>query len=125
MHMAITDIFLRYKREIETSEKQRDEKLVTHYYKGTANKVFEMVEQIVSNDADCTITTISKEHGEMAVEIHKPIPCFMVVTIVSAKPLETAVDFTISTEKMSLFGVYPALRKRIISFYDRIDKRLT
>lgn len=122
--MAITDIFLRYKREIETSEKQRDESLVTHYYKGTANKIFEAVEQIISNDADCRITTISKERGEIAVEIHKPIPCFMIVTIVSTKPLETAVDFTISTEKVSLLGAYPALRKRIISFYDRIDKLL-
>lgn len=123
--MAITDIFLRYKREIETSEKQRDQSLATHYYKGSANKIFEMVEQIISNDADCRITTISKEHGEIAVEIHKPISCFMVVTVVSTKPLETAVDFTISTEKASLLGTYPALRNRIISFYDRLDKLLT
>jgi hypothetical protein len=123
--MAITDIFLRFKREVETSEKQRDESLVTHYYKGNAKKIFEMVEQIISNDADSTITTISKEHGEIGVEIHKPIPCFMVVTVVSTKPLETAVDFAISTEKISLLGAYPALRKRILSFYDRIDKLLT
>jgi hypothetical protein len=120
--MAITDIFLRYKKEIETNDKQRDESLKTHYYKGTVNQIFEKVEKIISNDADCTITTISKEHGEIAFEINKPIPCFMVASIVSAKPLETAVDFTISTEKFSLIGVNPALRKRIISFYDRIDK---
>lgn len=120
--MAITDIFLRYKKEIETNEKQRDESLKTHFYKGTVNQIFEKVEKIISNDADCTITTISKEHGEIAFEIDKPVPCFMVATIVSIKPLETAVDFTISTEKFSLFGVNPALRKRIISFYDRIDK---
>lgn len=120
--MAITDIFLRYKKEIETNDKQRDASLKTHYYKGNANQIFEKVEQIISNDADCTITTISKEHGEIAFEIGKPIPCFMVATIISAKPLETAVDFTISTEKISLLGVYPALRKRIISFYDRLNK---
>jgi hypothetical protein len=120
--MAITDIFLRYKKEIETNDKQRDENLKTHFYKGTANQIFEKVEQIISNDADCTITTISKERGEIAFEIDKPIPCFMVAEIVSTKPLETAVDFTISTEKISLLGAYPALRNRIISFYDRIDK---
>ena len=120
--MAIADLFLRYKKEIETTEEQRDKSLKTHYYKGNVNKIFEMIEQIISNDADCTITTISKEHGEIAFEIQQPIPCFMVAAIVSTKPLETAVDFTISTEKISLLGVYPALRKRIISFYDRIDK---
>jgi hypothetical protein len=121
--MVITDIFLRYKKEVETSDKQRDENLKTHYYKGSVNQIFEMVEEIISHDADSRIITISKERGEIAVEINKPFPCFMVVSIVSAKPLETAVDFTISTEKISLLGVNPALRKRIISFYDRIDKR--
>lgn len=120
--MAITDIFLRFKKEAETSDHHRDEQLKTHYYKGTVNQIFETVEQIIQNDADCHITTISKERGEIAVEIKKPIACFMVATIVSAKPLETAVDFTISTEKTSILGAYPVLKSRIISFYDRINK---
>jgi hypothetical protein len=120
--MAITDIFLNFKKQIQTSDQQRDEELKTHYYKGNTNQLFETIEQIIRQDADSRITTVSKERGEIAVEITKPIPCFMVVTIVSNKPLETAVDFTISTEKTFPFGAYPVLRKRVISFYERIDK---
>lgn len=119
--MAITDIFLRYKREVETSDKQRDEQLTTHYYKGSFDKIFQTVEEMIRQDADCRITTISKERGEIAVEVRKPLSCFMIVTVVSPKPLETAVDFTISSEKISLLGTYPALKRRITSFYERID----
>ncbi|MFL6517522.1 MAG: hypothetical protein ACJ8GL_05545, partial [Bacillus sp. (in: firmicutes)] len=62
------------------------------------------------------------DHGEIAVEISKPIPCFLIVTIISVKPLETAVDFNISSERFSLLGTYPDLKKRINAYYERINQ---
>lgn len=123
--MAIKDLFLRFRKQIETSETIPDDQLKTHFYKGTFNQIFTSVEQIFRQDADCRISTVSKEHGELAIEINKPLPCFLVVTVVSAKPLETAVDFTISTERTALFGTYPILKQRITTFYDRLNKKLT
>ncbi|MDP4085352.1 MAG: hypothetical protein Q8934_12160 [Bacillota bacterium] len=120
--MALKDIFLRFRKEIETTETYPDDQLKTHFYKGTFNQLFTSVEQIFRQDADCRISTVSKEHGEIAIEINKPIPCFLIVTIISEKPLETAVDFTISTERTVLLGTYPVLKHRIISFYERINK---
>lgn len=115
-------LFTRFKRQIETTDKQTDDSLKTHYYKGTFNQVFDSIEQIFKEDADCHVTTVSKEHGEIAVDIQKPFPCFLIATIVSVKPMETAVDFTISSEKFAMLGTYPELKKRIVAYYKRISQ---
>ena len=119
---TMVNIFTRFKKQIETSDRNKDNSLKTHYYKGTFNQVFQSVEKLFHDDADCRVTTVSKEHGEIAVEIDKPIPCFLIVTVVSVKPLETAVDFSISSERFSLLGMYPQLKKRVESYYEKINK---
>jgi hypothetical protein len=116
------NLFIRFKKQIETSDKIADDSLKTHYYKAKFNQLFDSVEKLFHEDADCTVTTISKERGEIAVEISKPIPCFLIVTIVSVRPIETAVDFNISSERFSLTGSYPTLKKRINSYYERINQ---
>ena len=121
--MAImVNIFTRFKKQLETSDSNTDVSLKTHYYKGTFNQLFQSIEKLFHDDADCRVTTVSKDHGEIAVEINKPIPCFLVVTIVSVKPMETAVDFNISSESFSLLGIYPQLKKRVVSYYERINR---
>jgi hypothetical protein len=121
--MGITDIFLRYKKEIETSENQRDEYLKTHYYEGGFNEVFQSVEQIFRQDADCRITTLSKEQGEIGAELTQPFPCQMTATVITEEPSVTAVNFTLACEKQTLTGTYPELKKRVVSFYERVDDR--
>jgi tetrahydromethanopterin S-methyltransferase subunit A len=116
------NLFIRFKKQIETSDKIADDSLKTHYYKAKFNQLFDSVEKLFHEDADCTVTTVSKERGEIAVEISKPISCFLIVTIVAVRPIETAVDFNISSEKFSLTGSYPALKKRINSYYERINQ---
>ncbi|MED4224192.1 hypothetical protein [Neobacillus cucumis] len=118
----MANIFTRFKKQIETSDRNTENSLKTHYYKGTFNQVFQSVEKLFHDDADCRVTTVSKEHGEIAVEINKPAPCFLIVTIVSVKPMETAVDFHISSERFSLLGMYPQLKKRIESYYEKINR---
>lgn len=115
-------LLTRYKKEIETSDQQKDEVLKTHYYKGTYNQIFDSVERMFKDDADCRVVTVSKERGEIAVEVSKPFSCFLIITVVNVRPMETAVDFKISSEKFSLFGIYPELKKRIHSYYERINQ---
>lgn len=118
----LKDIFKRFQKQCETAENHPDEELRTHYYKGNVNQVFQSVEQSFRQDSNCHITSVSKEHGEIAVEVRRPVPCFLIVTIISVKPLETAVDFNISSEKTSLTGMYPLLKKQIITYYERINR---
>ncbi|WP_066311347.1 hypothetical protein [Bacillus sp. FJAT-29814] len=115
-------LFTRFKREIETADHQTDDALKTHYYKATFNQLFESVEKMFREDADCQVTTVSKEHGEIAVEVNKPFPCFLIATVVSVKGMETAVDFNISSEKFSPLGTYPILKKRINAYYQKINQ---
>jgi hypothetical protein len=116
------NLFIRFRKQVETSDNQKDGSLTTHYYKASFNQLFKSVEDLFRQDADCRIITVSKDHGEIAVEIDKPIPSFLIVTVVSAKPMETAVDFNISTEKFSPIGMYPVLKNRLISYYEKLNK---
>ncbi|MDM5330753.1 hypothetical protein [Neobacillus sp. CF12] len=118
----IRDLFIRFTKKIETTDDQKDSSLSTHYYKATFNQVFQSVEELFKQDADCRIVTVSKDHGEIAVEVNKPIPCFLIVTVISVRGMETAVDFNISSEKFSPIGLYPILRKRLISYYEKMNK---
>ncbi|WP_045523560.1 hypothetical protein [Neobacillus niacini] len=118
----LRNIFIRFSKQVETSDHQKDSSLNTHYYKATFNQLFQSIEDSFRQDADCRIATVSKDHGEIAVEINKPISCFLIVTVVTVRPMETAVDFNISSEKFSPIGLYPILRKRLISYYERINK---
>lgn len=119
---VIRNLFIRFSKQIETSDQQKDSSLNTHYYKATFNQMFNSVEELFRQDADCRIVTVSKDHGEIAVEINKPIPCFLIVTVVTVRGMETAVDFNISSEKFSPIGLYPILRKRLISYYEKMNK---
>jgi len=116
------NLFLRFSKQIETTDRHSDDQLKTHYYKANFNQLFGSVEKIFREDADCRILTVSKEHGEIAVEVNKPIHCFLVATVVSVKPMVAAVDFNISTERFSITGTYPVLRKRIGSYYDKLKQ---
>jgi hypothetical protein len=117
-----SSIFSRYQKQIETAEGQTDEQLRTHYYKANFHKLFQSVEEMFRNDPNCRIISVSKEHGEIAVEVKSPLQSFLIATVISVKPLETAVDFNISSEKMSLTGLRPALRKQIAGYYNRLSK---
>ena len=93
----ITDIFLRYKKEIETSDDQRDEQLKTHYYEGEFDQVFQSVEEIIRQDADCQIKTLSKERGEIGAELASPFHVYD-ATVIAEEPSVTAVNFTIAAK---------------------------
>jgi hypothetical protein len=116
------NLFSRFNKQIETSDKHSDDQLKTHYFKATFNQFFQSVEQVFRQDADCRITTVSKDHGEIAVEVNKPIPCFLIITIVAVKPMEMAVDFNLSTDRFLITGSNPVLKRRIITYYDKLKQ---
>lgn len=122
MFKALTGRFQKFSG---TSENSSDEQLRTRYYKANFNQVFQTVEDLLRSEPSAKITSVSKEHGEISAELNKGIPAFLTVTIVTTKPFETAVDMHISTEKFSLAGVNPALRREMALFYQKLDKALT
>jgi hypothetical protein len=115
-------LFTRFQKQCETTEGHPDEQLKTHYYKATYNQMFQNVEKLFMNDPNYRVTSVSKDHGEIALESVKGIQTFIIVTMISIKPLETAVDFNISTERFLLTGSYIPLKRQIVSLYEKIGK---
>ncbi|PLR98105.1 hypothetical protein [Bacillus sp. T33-2] len=115
---------IRYQKLCETGENHRDPQLKTRYYKANFNQVFQTVEQLLK-EQNGKITNVSKDHGEIAAETNSGFPAFIVATIITTKPFETAVDFNISTDRFSPAGIYPALKKEVLRLYGKLDKAHT
>ncbi|WP_409297289.1 hypothetical protein V1498_05215 [Peribacillus sp. SCS-26] len=116
-------ILTRFNKVCETSDKNRLPELRTHYYKAPATKAFAAVEELFSTMKGCRLINVSKEHGEISAELSSP-QSFVVATIVGVHGNETAVDFILSTEKTSLTGSFPALKRQAVSLYSALDSRL-
>lgn len=115
----------RFQKFSGTSEDHPDEQLRTRYYKANFNQLFQTAEELLKADPGCKIISVSKDHGEISAEINKKMPSFLTVSIVTTKPFETAVDLHISTEKFSLTGIHPELKKELQDFYQKLDRSHT
>ncbi|SFB17174.1 MULTISPECIES: hypothetical protein [unclassified Bacillus (in: firmicutes)] len=112
-------LFQRFEKHVETSENHIDQQLQTHYYKAPTKQIFDTLENIFANHPQYKITSSAKEHGEIAIEC-SDIQAFLVVSTISVKPLESAVDFNITTDRFSLMGNYFPLRSKIIELNKQI-----
>ena len=111
----------RYEKFSGTSENNWDEQLKTRYYKTNFNQMFQTVEDLLKADPSLKITSVSKEHGEISAELKGKLPAFLTATVVTTKPFETAVDLHISTDKFSLAGINPALRRELEKIYEKLN----
>jgi hypothetical protein len=116
----VRSIMVRFSKQCETRDNHHDELLKTHYYKGSFSQIFAVVEKLVRDNGKYKVMHVSKEHGEISVELTDKQGLF-IITIVAVKPYECAVDLHISTESFSLFGAYPFLKKELVSFYQKVN----
>ena len=107
----------------ETSENHYDDALKSHYYKTTAKKAIEAVEHSFSKQPGATVTSVSEDRGEISVVIDKPKKALMIITIVSVRPYEPAIDFNVSTDT-KLASDFGFSRKLIIDSYEKLNKAL-
>lgn len=118
-------IATRYRKQCETNETHWDEELRTRYYKANFNQMFQSVEQILQEGQSYKITSVSKDHGEISAEINSGFPIFLIATIITVKPYQTAVDFHLSTERFSITGAGPILKKEVLRLYEKLGQAHT
>jgi hypothetical protein len=120
---GVRSILKRFQSECETSDEHVDKDLQTHYYKSTSQKVNDAVESLFASD-EYQVLSHSKDRGEWTVQKNIRPSLFIVVTIITVRPFETAVDFKVSANGAKLSGTYPVLKGHIQSFYENLDKNL-
>ncbi|MBM7683467.1 hypothetical protein JOD43_003647 [Pullulanibacillus pueri] len=107
---------------VETSERNEDESLRTHYYKTTKDKMMNAISEWVTKDQRFSLLDESKERGELSVNVVKGKKGFLVITVTSVRPFRTGVDFSFTVEKGVNFGYG---QKLIRQFYANLDKEHT
>ncbi|WP_456273792.1 cytosolic protein [Bacillus sp. AK031] len=111
-----------FKSDIETSDKNPDAGLRTHYYKSSYDKVYKAILDLY-NTSEYNILAESRERGEITVEKNGFPGYFIVVTAINVQAFETAVDFKVSSEK-KVPGSYPKMKQEIASYYKVLDSSL-
>ena len=121
----IRNMLKQFNRQCETKENHMEEELKTRYYRVNLQSLFQSVKEILQNDTHAKVVSESIDHGEIAVEINRGKKMFAIITIITVKPYETAVDINVSTEQTVLLGAYPSLRAEITRIYEELDKKHT
>ncbi|APJ12086.1 cytosolic protein [Bacillus safensis] len=122
--MTLRQKFKRFmSNHTETSDEHPVSELKSHYYKSTNAQVFQAVETILSRSDSYQVTSVSAERGEISANIRLPKKAFLVATVISIRPFETAVDFNVTTET-ALPTDFGYSQKTVLSLYDELDKQL-
>ncbi len=108
----------------ETRDKHSDEQLRSHYYKTTNKKAIDAVKKVINDLDGYHINSVSEERGEISISIKKGRKAFVVATVVSVRPFETAIDFAVTTETLLLPIDFGYSKKVIMNLYQRLDKEL-
>lgn len=114
-----------FNNHCETSETHNDEQLRSHYYKLATKKAMKSVKEIIEKLDGFRVTSFSDEHGEISVSVAKGKKAFMVVTVISVRPFETAIDFSVTTNTKILPFDFGFSRKVVLYMYETLDKELT
>ncbi|KZZ85935.1 hypothetical protein [Bacillus sp. SJS] len=107
----------------ETAETHQDPELRSRYYKATAKKAMEAVQAAAAVRGGCKVTSVSEERGEISVQIQKPKSALLVATVISVRPFETAIDFSVSSDT-ALPTDFGYSRKVILVFQQKLDSEL-
>ncbi|UYO34794.1 cytosolic protein [Bacillus zhangzhouensis] len=122
--MTLRQKFKRFmSNHTETSDEHPLSELRSHYYKSTNAQVFQAVEAILSRNDSYQVTSVSAERGEISANIRLPKKAFLVATVISIRPFETAVDLIVTTET-ALPTDFGYSQKTVVSLYDELDKQL-
>ncbi|MGM7720887.1 cytosolic protein [uncultured Metabacillus sp.] len=106
----------------ETRENHYNPELKSHYYKTTYKNAMQSVKSIIEQTPGMTVTSVSEDRGEMSVTIDSPRKAFLIVTVVSVRPFETAVDFTATTNTF-LPTDFGYSKKIILQLYKKLDAK--
>lgn len=107
----------------ETREHHHDPLLRSRYYKANKKNAMVAIQEVLNQLDGFDIASVSEERGEMSVNIKRKKRAFMVVSVVTVRPFETAIDFTVTTETpLPLdFGFSKAI---ILHLYQLLDQKL-
>lgn len=113
-----------FSNHCETSDHHNDFQLRTHYYKTTAANAFTAIKELVEGLNGFELLSTSQEHGEISVNVKRGKKAFMVISIVSLRPFETAVDFSVTTETAFIPFDFGYSKEIVKKMYELLDQKL-
>lgn len=109
--------------QAETTDTHKSEQLRSRYYKTNTQNALKVIEEMLRGIKDCRITSVSPERREISAAFTGKTKALLVVTVVTIRPFETAVDFMVFTETV-LPTDFGFSKRLIIDLYNMLDKRL-
>ncbi|MBO9130599.1 cytosolic protein [Bacillus sp. 165] len=108
----------------ETNDNHHDEQLKSRYYKTNTKNALKVVQEILTGLNGYKITSVSEERGEISVLVSSGKQALMIITVITIRPFETAVDFSVSTDTTMLPTDFGFSKRVILDMYERLDKQL-
>ncbi|NEW03488.1 cytosolic protein [Bacillus megaterium] len=113
-----------FSNHVETSDYHSDSTLKTHYYKTTAGNAFKQVHEMLKHMQGIEILAAYEERGEISLNVVKGRKAFVVITIINVRPLETAIDFSATTESKVVPVDFGFSKELVRTLYKSFDQKL-
>jgi hypothetical protein len=113
-----------FSNHVETSDHHSDPTLKTHYYKTTAGNAFKQVHEMLKHMQGIEILAAYEERGEISLNVVKGRKAFVVITIINVRPLETAIDFSATTESKVVPVDFGFSKELVRTLYKSFDQKL-
>jgi hypothetical protein len=113
-----------FSNHCETHERHPDEQLKSRYYKTTHATAVKTIKELIEKLPGFQLLSVSEERGEISFSVHRGKKAFVVVTVISVRPFETAIDFSVTTETKWLPIDFGFSRNLVIELYQKLDERL-
>ncbi|MBA2873773.1 cytosolic protein [Thermaerobacillus caldiproteolyticus] len=108
----------------ETRENHEDEQLRSRYYKTTNASAIKTIKELIESSPDYELLSVSDERGELSATTRRGKKAFIVITVISVRPFETAIDFSVTTETKLLPFDFGWSRQVVVDLYRKLDQRL-
>lgn len=108
----------------ETKEAHEDEQLRSRYYKVTNAHAIKAVKELLESSSEYELLSVSEERGEFSAATRRGKKAFIVITVISVRPFETAIDFSVTTNTNILPFDFGWSRRVILDLYEKLNQRL-
>lgn len=104
---------------VETREDHVDDRLKTHYYKTTKERLIKELVRIFNERNRFEVIAESVERGEISVNVRGRKLYYVVATVVMVRPFRTALDLSVTAKSGMDFGFG---QKIVDSIYEQLGQ---
>jgi hypothetical protein len=88
-----------FENHVESRDSHPDPKLKTRYFKASKNNIIDRCREWIEHTQGLELLEVSVERGELAAKVNGKRKGLLVLTVITVRPFQTAIDLSFTVDK--------------------------